>query len=408
MMSSRLKNVKPSSTLAISQKIKDLKSRGHNIISMNLGEPDFDTPVNIKNAAIKAIDDGQTKYTDNTGTPELKKAIIHKLRHHNNLEYNENEIIVSTGCKQVIYNLFQATIEPDDEVIIPAPYWVSYPDIVALSGGTSKVLECHESNGFKLRASDLSEAITPRTKWIILNHPNNPTGSCYSKGELLELAEVIRQHSHVMVMCDDIYEHLVYDNFSFKTMAEVAPDLKDRIFIVNGVSKAYAMTGWRIGYGAGPSELISNMGKIQSHSTSNPCSIAQAATVEALMGTTPDYFSRIRHILVDRRNELVNGLNSITGITCYLSEGSFYLFPSCHEFYDFMAPTGLIIKDSDDFADYLLSEVGVAVVSGKAFGMDGYFRVSYTISKDLIINALERIKIACSQLKTLHSGLNGK
>lgn len=393
-----LNAVKPSPTIAVSMKAAELKATGKNIISLGTGEPDFDTPENIKKAAIEAINRGETKYTAVDGTPALKKAIIAKFKRENNLDYKPSEITVSTGAKQVIYNALVATMNKGDEVIIPAPYWVSYPDMVLLAGGTPVIAESSSKNNFKLTAEELSSKITSKTKWLILNSPSNPTGSCYSESELRALADVLVKNPHVHIMVDDIYEHLIYDNLKFATLAQVEPKLKENVLVINGVSKAYAMTGWRIGYGAGNEKLIKAMSMIQSQSTSCPSSIGQAAAVEALNGTQ-DYIKPNADLFQKRRNMVVSMLNNIDGISCNTPNGAFYVFPSCEAIIGKKTPEGKTIENDNDFATYLLEDALVAVVPGVAFGATGFFRISYAESDELLKDAVERIAKSCSKLK---------
>lgn len=397
-LAASLSNIKPSPTIAVSMKAAELKAAGKDIISLGMGEPDFDTPENIKAAAIKAIQKGDTKYTAVDGTAALKKAIIEKFRRENSLEYKPSEICVSTGAKQVIYNALIASINPEDEVIIPAPYWVSYPDMVLLAGGKPVIVESSEKNNFKISPTALEEKITPKTKWLILNSPSNPTGACYSSHELKLLADVLLRYPHVHIMADDIYEHLIFDNLKFATIAEIEPKLKDRTLIVNGVSKAYAMTGWRIGYGAGPEKLIKAMSMIQSQSTSSPSSISQAASVEALNGIQ-DYIKTNAELFQSRRDMVVKMLNEIVGINCNTPNGAFYVFPSCKGLYGKKTPGGKMIENDNDFASYLLEEALVAVVPGVAFGAAGFFRISYAASEEFLQNSMERIANACANLK---------
>jgi aspartate aminotransferase len=378
-------------------KAAELKAQGKDIISLGMGEPDFDTPENIKAAAIVAINKGDTKYTAVDGTPALKKALIAKFQRENDLEYKANEIIVSGGAKQVIYNALVATLNAGDEVIIPAPYWVSYPDMVLLAGGEPVIVDSSEKNNFKISPTSLDEAITPKTKWLVLNSPSNPTGACYTKAELKALAEVLLKHPHVHIMSDDIYEHLIFDGFEFATMPQVEPKLKDRCLIVNGVSKAYSMTGWRIGYGAGDAKLVKAMLTIQSQSTSSPCSISQAAAVEALAGTQ-SFIKPNAEIFEKRRNMVVEMLNKIDGINCNTPNGAFYVFPSCLGIYGKKTPTGNVIENDNDFAAYLLEDALVAVVPGVAFGAAGFFRISYTASEEFLKNAMQRITDSCAKL----------
>ena len=392
-----LNNIKPSPTIAISMKAAEIKASGKDIISLGMGEPDFDTPDHIKNAAIEAIKKGDTKYTAVDGTPALKKAIIAKFQRENSLEFKTSEIIVSTGAKQVIYNALVASLNPGDEVIIPAPYWVSYPDMVLLAGGTPVFAESSAKNNFKMLPAELEKKITPKTKWLILCSPSNPTGSCYSAAELKALAEVLLRHPQVHILSDDIYEHLIFDGLKFATLAQIEPKLKERALVVNGVSKAYSMTGWRIGYAAGPEKLIKAMSMIQSQSTSSPCSISQAASVEALR-TTPDYIKTNAELFEKRRNMVVSMLNAIDGIDCNTPNGAFYVFPSCSALFGKKTPNGKTIENDNDFASYLLEEALVAVVPGVAFGAEGFFRISYAASDDFLKNSMQRIAAACAKL----------
>jgi len=397
-ISKRLDKIKPSPTLAVSQKANELKRMGKKIISLSVGEPDFDTPDNIKQAAINAINKGFTKYTDVDGTPELKEAIKEKFKRENNLEYETNQITVGNGGKQVIYNLFMASLNPGDEVIIPAPYWVSYPDMVLLAEGTPVYIECPIENGFKLMPLQLANAITSKTRWLILNSPSNPTGAAYSKAELAALAEVLKQHPQVSILTDDIYEHIIFEEFRFFNIVNACPELKNRTFILNGVSKAYSMTGWRIGYGAGNADLIKAINIIQSQSTSNPSSISQKAAVEALSGTQ-DFIRPNAKEFEKKRDIVVEVLNSIEGIECAKPEGAFYVFPSCARLFNRMDPAGNIIRNSNDFAGFLLEYAEVAVVPGIGFGLDGHFRISTATSREILLEACNRIKQACSLLK---------
>jgi len=397
-LASSLSNIKPSPTIAVAMKAAELKAAGKDIISLGMGEPDFDTPQNIKDAAIKAIQKGDTKYTAVDGTAALKKAIIEKFKRENSIQYKASEIIVSTGAKQVIYNALIASINPDDEVIIPAPYWVSYPDMVLLAGGKPVIIDSSEKNNFKISPIALEEKITPKTKWVILNSPSNPTGACYSEDELRALADVLLRHPQVYIMADDIYEHLIFDDLKFVTIAEIEPQLFPRTLIVNGVSKGYAMTGWRIGYGAGPEKLIKAMSMIQSQSTSSPSSIGQAAAVEALNGTQ-DYIKPNAKLFQLRRDMVVEMLNKIDGINCNIPNGAFYVFPSCKGLFGKKTPAGKVIENDNDFASYLLEEALVAVVPGVAFGAPDFFRISYAASEDFLKNSMQRIADACLRLK---------
>ena len=392
IISDSLKRIKPSPTIAVTQKARELRAAGKDVIGLGAGEPDFDTPENIKNAAIKAIKSGDTKYTAVDGTPVLKKAIVDKFKRENKIKYTIDQITVGTGGKQVLYNAFMATLNKGDEVIIPAPFWVSYPDMVLLAGGKPKVVKCTEKEGFKLTASKLKKAITKKTKWVILNSPSNPTGAGYSKKEIEDLARVLIRNKKVHILSDDIYEHIRYDNFNFYTIAQNSK-LKDRTLTMNGVSKSYAMTGWRIGYAAGPKDIIKAIGKIQSQSTSNPSSISQAAAVEALNGNQ-GFIKKRSKAFKERRDFVVKSLNAIKGINCLTPNGAFYVFPSCR---------GLLnkktkIKTDTEFVQKLLEQSNVAVVQGSAFGLDGYFRISYATSMKNLKKAMERIKIFCESL----------
>ena len=392
IISNSLKRIKPSPTLAVSQKARELKAACKDVIGLGAGEPDFDTPENIKKAAIEAISRGDTKYTAVDGTPALKKAIVNKFKRENNLEYLTSEITVGTGGKQVLYNAFMATINKGDEVIIPAPYWVSYPDMILLAGGKPKIVKCSESDSFKLTPKNLKKAITKKTKWLILNSPSNPTGVGYTKDEIENLSKILIKHKKVHILSDDIYEHIKYDNFSFFTIAQISK-LKDRTLTMNGVSKSYAMTGWRIGYAAGPKDIIKAIGKIQSQSTSNPSSVSQAAAVEALNGTQ-DFIQERSDAFKERRDFVFNSLNNFKGISCLKPNGAFYVFPSCK---------GLLnkktkLKTDTDFVQKLLEKANVAVVQGSAFGLDGYFRISYATSMKNLKKAMERIKSFCESL----------
>jgi len=383
--------------MAVTQKAKELKASGKDIIGLGAGEPDFDTPDNIKQAAIKAINDGDTKYTAVDGTPALKKAIIKKFKEENNLDYQIDQITVGTGGKQVIYNAMMATLNEGDEVIIPAPYWVSYPDIVLLAGGTPIILECNEKQGFKINPSQLEKSITKKTKWIILNSPSNPTGACYSKEEIKEIGKVLEKHPHVFILSDDIYEHVTYGNFKFFTIAQI-DNLKERVLTMNGVSKAYSMTGWRIGYAAGPIDIIKAIAKIQSQSTSNPSSISQAAAVEALNGVQ-DFIKDRATSFQERRDFVVKTLNKIEGIECLNPDGAFYVFPSCKGLIGKKDSKGKEIKKDIDFVQSLLENNGIAVVQGSAFGLEGFFRISYATSMENLKMALEKITSFCKSLK---------
>jgi aspartate aminotransferase len=396
IISDSLKRIKPSPTIAVSQKAKELKAAGKDVIGLGAGEPDFDTPDNIKNAAIKAIKDGDTKYTTVDGTNLLKQAIVNKFKRENNLTYSIDQITVGAGGKHVIYNLMMATLNKGDEVIIPAPYWVSYPDIVLLAGASPVVIECSEEQGFKLSAKDLESKINNNTKWLILNSPSNPTGACYSEQEIKNLSHVLKRNPHVNILSDDIYEHIIYDGFKFFTIAQI-PEIKNKVVTMNGVSKSYSMTGWRIGYAAGDKEVIKVIAKIQSQSTTNPSSISQAAAVEALNGKQ-DFISVRAKAFQERRDFVVNSLNAIEGISCIKPDGAFYVFPSCKGLIGKKDKNGKKINSDSDFVESLLESNGVAVVQGSAFGLEGFFRVSYATSMDKLKDAMERIKNFCESL----------
>ena len=397
ILSSSLARIKPSPTIAVTNLARELQAQGRDVIGLGAGEPDFDTPDHIKEAAIVAIRAGQTKYTAVDGTPALKQAIAAKFRRENGIEYRTDEITVGTGAKQVLYNALMATLEPGDKVVIPAPYWVSYPDMVLLAGGTPVFVSCPEQTGFKLRPEDLDEAIGARTKWVILNSPNNPTGAAYTDTELKALTAVLRKHPHVWLMTDDIYEHLVYDGFRFTTPVQLEPSLRGRTLTVNGVSKAYAMTGWRIGYAGGPGQLIRAMAIIQSQSTSNPSSIGQAAAAAALNGDL-SFLPERNAVYRTRRDLVVEQLNRAPGIRCHRPEGAFYVYPSCAGALGRRTPKGVLLQTSADFAATLLEDEGVAVVHGTAFGLDPYFRISYATGTDLLEEACRRIVRFCERL----------
>jgi aspartate aminotransferase len=396
-LSETLARVKPSPTIAVTTKAQELKAAGLDVIGLGAGEPDFDTPENIKAAAVRAIEAGKTKYTAVDGIVELKQAICAKLKRDNGLDYEPKQVSVSSGGKQVLYNALVATCNPGDEVIIPAPYWVSYPDMVLLAGGTPVPVEGTLANNFKITADQLEAAITPKTKWLIFNSPSNPTGAGYSRTELKALTDVLLRHPHVWVMTDDMYEHLAFDGFEFCTPAEVEPKLYDRTLTINGVSKAYAMTGWRIGYAAGPVELIGAMRKVQSQSTSNPCSISQYAAVEALNGPQ-DYLAVNNETFVRRRNLVVAMLNDIDGVTCPTPEGAFYVYPDIAGCIGKTSKAGTVISNDEMFATALLEETGVAVVFGAAFGLSPNFRVSYATSDEALLEACTRIQTFCAAL----------
>jgi aspartate aminotransferase len=393
-----LARVKPSATMAISDQARNLKAAGNDVIALSAGEPDFDTPDNIKAAAIQAIQDGDTKYTDVSGTPALKAAIMAKYKRDNGLDYDASQIIVCTGGKQVLYSALMATINPGDEVVIPAPFWVSYPDMVYLAGGTPVIVDVTAETAFRMTAEALEAAITPKTKWLIFNSPSNPSGAAYSRDELKALTDVLMRHPQVWIMTDDMYEHLVYDDFAFATPAEVEPGLYDRTLTVNGVSKAYCMTGWRIGYAAGPAELIKAMSKVQSQSTSNPCSISQAAAVEALNGPQ-DFIAEHNVSFKERRDLVVSMLNQANGIDCLTPDGAFYVYPSCAGSIGKSTPAGKKIESDLDFATELLAAEGVAVVHGEAFGLSPHFRISYATSTEELEDACQRIQRFCGALK---------
>jgi len=396
-IASRIDRIKPSPTVAAGQKARELREQGRDIISLDAGEPDFDTPDSIKEAAIAAIRAGQTKYTAVDGTPALKEAIAAKFKRENGLVYSPAQITVGAGGKHVLFNALMATVDSGDEVIVPAPYWVSYPDMTILADGTPVFVECPAEKGFKLQPEDLERAITPRTKWLVLNSPSNPTGAAYTREELKALAEVLMRHPHVHILNDDMYEHLTYDGFVFTTIAQVETGLYDRTLTVNGVSKAYAMTGWRIGYAGGPAHLIKAIAKIQSQSTTNPSSISQAAAVAALNGPQ-DFIAERAAVFQDRRDLVVGMLNQARGITCHRPEGAFYVFPSCAGTIGLKTPAGKVIETDEDFALYLLMEAGVSVVFGAAFGLSPFFRISYATSTALLEEACRRIQRACGAL----------
>jgi len=398
ILASRLSRIKPSPTIAVTNKARELKAAGRDVIGLGAGEPDFDTPDNIKDAAIKAIQAGDTKYTAVDGTPALKKAICAKFERENGLKYAPDQITVGVGGKQVLYNALMATLNPGDEVIIPAPYWVSYPDMVELAEGTPVSVPCPAEQGFKLQPADLEKAITPKTKWLILNSPSNPSGAAYTYDEMKALTDVLVKHSHVWVMSDDMYEHLLYDGLKFCTPAQVEPKLYDRTLTVNGVSKSYSMTGWRIGYAGGPKELIKAIGVIQSQSTSNPTSISQAAAVEALNGPQ-DFIKERAEVFKQRRDLVVSMLNQAKGLHCPRPEGAFYVYPSCAGTIGKKTENGKVINSDEDFVTYLLETEGVAVVQGSAFGLAPHFRISYATSTQELEEACKRIQRFCASLK---------
>jgi aspartate aminotransferase len=397
-ISDALNRIQPSATIAISTKALTLQAEGKNVIGLAAGEPDFDTPDNIKDAAIAAIKQGKTKYTAVDGIPELKKAIVDKFKRENGLTYKTSQVSVGTGGKQVLFNALMATVNPGDEVIVPAPYWVSYPDIVMLAGGTPVIVQGRPDKGFKLQAEDLAKAITPKTKWLILNSPSNPSGAAYSHDEMKALTDVLLQHPQVWILTDDMYEHLVYDDFKFVTPAQIEPKLYDRTLTMNGVSKSYCMTGWRIGYGAGPEALIKAMAKLQSQSTSNPSSIAQWAAVEALNGPQ-DFIAKHNISFKARRDLVVSMLNQAKGMSCATPEGAFYVYPSCAGTIGKTAPSGNTITSDEDFVSELLAAEGVAAVHGAAFGTSPYFRISYATSTAALEDACQRIQRFCGNLR---------
>lgn len=396
-LAQRLDRIQPSPTIAMTAKARALKAAGRDVIGLAAGEPDFDTPAHICEAAKAAIDRGDTRYTDVDGTPALKQAIIEKFKRENGLTYTADQITVGTGGKQVLYNALMATLNPGDEVIVPAPYWVSYPDMVNLAEGTPVIVNCGENSGFKLSADALKAAITPKTKWVILNSPSNPTGAGYTREELRALADVLLDNPHVWVMTDDMYEHLAYDDWKFCTIAEVEPKLMDRTLTCNGVSKAYSMTGWRIGYAGGPAPLIKAIAKLQSQSTSNPSSVSQAAAVAALTGDMA-FLGERNEIFRQRRDICVRMLNEAKGLTCLKPDGAFYVYPSCAGVIGKKTPDGKVIATDTDFVAYMLESEGVAAVQGAAFGLSPYFRISYATSTDVIEDACRRIQRACAAL----------
>jgi len=393
-----LSRVKPSATIAVSQKARELKAKGKDVIGLGAGEPDFDTPENIKQAAIDAINRGETKYTPVAGIPELRQAIVAKFKRENGLDYKPEQTIVGTGGKQILFNAFMATLNPGDEVIIPAPYWVSYPEMVAINGGNPVFINTKIEDNFKLTAADLEKAITPKTKWLIFNSPSNPTGAAYTEAELKSLTEVLVRHPHVWILTDDMYEHLVYGDFVFTTPAQVEPSLYDRTLTMNGVSKAYAMTGWRIGYAAGPLQLIKAMDMVQGQQTSGACSIAQWAAVEALNGTQ-DFIPENKKIFQARRDLVVSMLNQAKGIKCPTPEGAFYVYPSCADLIGKKTEAGKVIETDEDFVTELLEAEGVVVVHGSAFGLGPNFRISYATSDALLEEACTRIQRFCASLR---------
>ena len=396
-IASRINRIKPSPSSMAGQRARELRAAGRDIVGLTAGEPDFDTPENVAEAVARAMANSQTKYTDIGGTPQLKEAIVAKFRRENGLEYAPGEVIVGNGGKQVIFNALMCTVEKGDEVIVPGPYWVSYPDIVLLAGGTPVFVPGSVQQGFKLQPQDLERAITPRTRWLILNAPNNPSGATYTREELQALAQVLLRHPHVWILTDDMYEHVLYDDRQFFTMAQVEPELKARTLTVNGVSKAYAMTGWRIGYGGGPVELIKAMTKLQSQSTSNPSSISQAAAQEALSGPQ-DFIAERTRVFQQRRDFIVTELNRMPGVSCHVPEGAFYAFPSCAGVIGKRTPSGKVLETDEDFVLYLLDEENLAVLQGAAYGVSPFFRLSYAASMETISEGCARLLRACEKL----------
>ena len=396
-ISHSLKKIKPSPTMVITAKARELRAAGEKIISLSAGEPDFDTPEHVKDAAIKAINMGYTKYTNVEGIPELKQAIVNKFKNDNEIDYNTDQVIVGVGGKQILFNALFASLNSGDEVIIPTPYWVSYPDMTILAGGTPKFLNCNEENDFKINPSELDNIISKKTKWIILNSPSNPSGSCYTKQELINIADVLRQHKDVNVITDDIYEYIVYDDFKFYTLAQIAPDLKDRILTVNGVSKSYCMTGWRIGYAAGRKDLILAMMKIQGQSTSNPTSISQYAALAGLNGDRK-FLEPCLKAFNERKNLVVKGLNSIDGISCLMPKGAFYAYPNVSGLIGKKTKNRKSLSNDTEVVEWILEEAKVAAVPGSAFGLEPYFRVSYATSTEDLKKAIQNIKISVNEL----------
>ncbi|MEE3048076.1 MAG: pyridoxal phosphate-dependent aminotransferase [Pseudomonadota bacterium] len=398
IIANRLSAIKPSQTIAISAKARALAAEGKDIIGLSAGEPDFDPPDHVIEAAIAAMRAGETRYTDPDGTPELKAAVARKFKRDNNLDYAPSQVSIATGGKQILYNALMASLDEGDEVVIPAPYWVSYPDMVLLAGGTPVIVPCSQENRFILQPADLEAAITPKTKWIIFNSPSNPTGAGYTHDDLKRITDVLMRHPHVWVMTDDMYEHLVYDDFKFCTPAEVEPGLYDRTLTVNGMSKAFCMTGWRIGYAAGPESLIKGMRTIQSQSTSNPNSIAQAASIAALDGPM-EFLAANNEVFKARRDLVVSMLNQAPGINCHTPEGAFYVYPSVAGCIGKSTPSGKVIENDEDFVSELLGAEGVAAVHGAAFGLEPHFRISYATATELLEDACARIQRFCASLR---------
>ena len=398
LIAARLNRIKPSPSSMAGQRARELRAAGRDIVGLTSGEPDFDTPPNVCEAVVRAMASSKTKYTDVGGTPELRAAVVAKFRRDNGLDYSPNEVIVGTGGKQVIFNALMCTLEAGDEVIVPAPYWVSYPDITRLADGNPVVVTCAPENAFKLQPEQLERAITPRTRWLVLNAPNNPSGATYSRGELRALADVLLRHPHVWVMTDDIYEHILYDDRRFATIAQVEPALKERTLTINGVSKAYAMTGWRIGYGGAPAVLVKAMVKLQSQSTSNPSSISQEAALEALNGPQDFILERTR-IFQQRRDRVVAWLNAIPGVSCHLPEGAFYVYPSCAGVIGKKTPDGQLLASDNDFVLYLLESQNLALLQGEAYGLSPFFRISFATSMEKLEEGCRRLRLACEALR---------
>ena len=397
ILAARLGRIQPSQTMAVTARARQMKAEGRDVIGLGAGEPDFDTPDHVKAAAVKAIADGYTKYTDVPGSMELREAVCAKFERENGLSYEPAQVQVACGGKQNIYNAIMATVEDGDEVVIPAPYWVTYPDIVLLADGTPVFVPCSAENNFRMQPDQLEAAITPKTKWVMLNSPSNPTGAAYTRDELRALTDALMRHPHVWVMTDDIYEHVIYDSFVFSTIAEIEPGLYERTLTLNGVSKAFSMTGWRLGYAAGPADLIAGMNKVQSQSTSHTSSISQAASIAALNGPL-DFLAGRNAIFKERRDMVVTKLNQAEGITCLVPEGAFYVFPSCAGAIGKTTPDGKRIEDDNDFCTYLLESEGVAVVLGAAFGLSPFFRISYATSTEALEEGCARIQTAAAAL----------
>lgn len=397
IVAKRLSVIKPSPTIAVSQKARDLQAEGRDIISLGAGEPDFDTPQHIIDAAKKALDEGMTRYTAVNGVPELLDAISAKFKRDNDLDYGRDEIHVSCGGKPVIFNAMMASLNPGDEVIVPAPYWVSYPDIAVLFGGVPVIVDCPKESNFKLTPEQLEAAITPKTKWLIMNSPSNPTGSSYTEADLKALGDVLKKHEHVWIFTDDIYEHLVYDDFKFKTIAQVNPELKSRTLTMNGMSKAYCMTGWRVGFAGGPKEMIKAMTMVQSQSITHTAAVSQAASIAALNGSH-DFIASNNAVFKERRDLVVSMLNQASGLSCATPEGAFYVYPSCEGLIGKKAPSGKVIENDEDFVTELLEAEGVAAVHGEAFGLSPHFRISYATATDVLEDACQRIQRFCGSL----------